>query len=63
MADDAAASIRAGRGVLAALSPYDLGQAVAVAGDRVLAVEGAKTPETRQRRLDKVVAELTEGTA
>jgi UDP-2,3-diacylglucosamine hydrolase len=36
----AAASIRAGRGVLAALSPFDLGQAVAVAGERVLAVEG-----------------------
>ena len=36
----AAASIAAGRGVLAALSPFDLGQAVVVAGDRVLAVEG-----------------------
>lgn len=37
---DAAASIGAGRAVLAALAPFDLGQAVAVAGERVLAVEG-----------------------
>jgi UDP-2,3-diacylglucosamine hydrolase len=37
---DAEASIRTGRGVLDALSPFDLGQAAAVAGDRVLAVEG-----------------------
>lgn len=44
----AAVSIRAGRGVLAALSPFDLGQAVAVAGERVLAVEG---PEGTDRML------------
>jgi DUF1009 family protein len=37
---EASASIRTGRAVLSALSPYDLGQATAVAGDRVLAVEG-----------------------
>jgi DUF1009 family protein len=48
-----AASIRAGRGVLAALSPYDLGQAVAVAGDRVLAVEG---PEGTDRMLARARA-------
>lgn len=44
----AAASIRSGRGVLDALSPYDLGQAVALAGDRILAVEG---PEGTDRML------------
>lgn len=37
---EARASIRTGRAVLDALSPFDVGQAVAVAGDRVLAVEG-----------------------
>ncbi|MDP4005032.1 LpxI family protein [Methylobacterium sp. NEAU K] len=49
----AAASIRTGRGVLAALSPYDLGQAVAVSGDRVLAVEG---PEGTDRMLSRARA-------
>ena len=44
----AAASIRTGRAVLAALSPYDLGQAVMAAGDRVIAVEG---PEGTDRML------------
>lgn len=44
----ATASIAVGRGVLAALSPFDLGQAVAVAGERVLAVEG---PEGTDRML------------
>jgi UDP-2,3-diacylglucosamine hydrolase len=44
----ASASIAVGRGVLAALAPFDLGQAVAVAGDRVLAVEG---PEGTDRML------------
>lgn len=37
---EAVASIRTGRAVLDALAPFDVGQAVAVAGDRVLAVEG-----------------------
>jgi UDP-2,3-diacylglucosamine hydrolase len=50
---DAAASIRVGRGVLDALSPYDLGQAVAVAGGRVLAVEG---PEGTDRMLARARA-------
>jgi DUF1009 family protein len=50
---DAAASIAAGRGVLKALSPYDLGQAVVVAGDRVLAVEG---PEGTDRMLARARA-------
>ncbi|MHB2209934.1 LpxI family protein [Methylobacterium sp. CM6257] len=50
---EAAASIRTGRGVLAALSPYDLGQAVAVSGDRVLAVEG---PEGTDRMLSRARA-------
>lgn len=49
----AAASIAAGRGVLAALSPFDLGQAVVVAGDRVLAVEG---PEGTDRMLARARA-------
>ena len=48
-----AASIRTGRGVLAALSPYDLGQAVVVAGERVLAVEG---PEGTDRMLGRARA-------
>lgn len=49
----AAISIRTGRGVLAALSPYDLGQAVTVAGERVLAVEG---PEGTDRMLARARA-------
>ena len=49
----AAASIHTGRSVLAALSPYDLGQAVAVAGERVLAVEG---PEGTDRMLTRARA-------
>ncbi|WP_267354322.1 MULTISPECIES: UDP-2,3-diacylglucosamine diphosphatase LpxI [unclassified Methylobacterium] len=49
----AAASIAAGRGVLAALSPFDLGQAVVVAGDRALAVEG---PEGTDRMLARARA-------
>ena len=39
--------------MLAALSPYDLGQAVVVAGDRVLAVEG---PEGTDRMLARARA-------
>ena len=50
---DADASIRAGRAVLAALSPFDLGQAVAVSGDRVIAVEG---PEGTDRMLARARA-------
>ncbi|MDP4021897.1 UDP-2,3-diacylglucosamine diphosphatase LpxI [Methylobacterium sp. NEAU 140] len=50
---EADASIHTGRAVLAALSPYDLGQAVAVAGDRVLAVEG---PEGTDRMLARARA-------
>ena len=49
----AAASVRTGRAVLAALSPYDLGQAVAVSGDRVIAVEG---PEGTDRMLARARA-------
>ncbi len=49
----AAASIAAGRAVLAALSPFDLGQAVVVAGDRVLAIEG---PEGTDRMLARARA-------
>ncbi|MCJ2017207.1 UDP-2,3-diacylglucosamine diphosphatase LpxI [Methylobacterium sp. E-065] len=49
----AEASIAAGRGVLAALSPFDLGQAVVVAGDRALAVEG---PEGTDRMLARARA-------
>ncbi len=45
---EAAATIRTGRAVLDALSPFDLGQAVAVSGDRVIAVEG---PEGTDRML------------
>ncbi|MDH2309571.1 LpxI family protein [Methylobacterium brachiatum] len=47
------ASIRTGRGVLDALSPYDLGQAVAVSGERVIAVEG---PEGTDRMLARARA-------
>jgi DUF1009 family protein len=50
---DADASIRTGRGVLDALSPYDLGQAVAVSGERVIAVEG---PEGTDRMLARARA-------
>lgn len=50
---EASASIRTGRAVLSALSPYDLGQATAVAGDRVLAVEG---PEGTDRMLARARA-------
>ncbi|MCJ2073811.1 UDP-2,3-diacylglucosamine diphosphatase LpxI [Methylobacterium sp. J-030] len=49
----AAASIAAGRRVLDALSPFDLGQAVVLAGDRVLAVEG---PEGTDRMLARTRA-------
>jgi DUF1009 family protein len=50
---EASASIRTGRAVLSALSPYDLGQATVVAGDRVLAVEG---PEGTDRMLARARA-------
>ncbi|CAM2733229.1 MULTISPECIES: LpxI family protein [Methylobacterium] len=50
---DADLSIRTGRGVLDALSPYDLGQAVAVSGERVIAVEG---PEGTDRMLARARA-------
>ena len=50
---EADASIRTGRGVLDALSPYDLGQAVAVSGERVIAVEG---PEGTDRMLARARA-------
>lgn len=50
---EAAASIRTGRSVLAALAPFDLGQAVAVSGDRVIAVEG---PEGTDRMLARARA-------
>lgn len=50
---EALASIRAGRAVLDALSPFDVGQAVAVAGDRVLAVEG---PEGTDKMLARARA-------
>jgi DUF1009 family protein len=50
---DADASIRTGRGVLDALSPYDFGQAVAVSGERVIAVEG---PEGTDRMLARARA-------
>ncbi|MCJ2094425.1 UDP-2,3-diacylglucosamine diphosphatase LpxI [Methylobacterium sp. J-072] len=50
---EAAISIRTGRGVLDALSPYDLGQAVAVSGERVIAVEG---PEGTDRMLARARA-------
>jgi len=50
---EAAASIATGRGVLDALSPYDLGQAVTVAGNRILAVEG---PEGTDRMLARARA-------
>lgn len=50
---EAAASIRTGRNVLAALSPFDLGQAVTVSGDRVIAVEG---PEGTDRMLARARA-------
>lgn len=50
---EALASIRTGRAVLDALSPFDVGQAVAVAGDRVLAVEG---PEGTDKMLARARA-------
>lgn len=50
---DADLSIRTGRGVLDALSPFDLGQAVAVSGERVIAVEG---PEGTDRMLARARA-------
>ena len=46
-----AAAISVGRAVLAALSPFDIGQGVVVAGSRVLAVEG---PEGTDRMLARV---------
>ncbi|GJD34697.1 LpxI family protein [Methylobacterium aerolatum] len=50
---EADASIRTGLAVLDALSPFDVGQAVAVAGDRVLAVEG---PEGTDKMLARARA-------
>ncbi|QEE40303.1 MULTISPECIES: UDP-2,3-diacylglucosamine diphosphatase LpxI [unclassified Methylobacterium] len=50
---DAGLSIRTARRVLDALSPYDLGQAVAVSGERVIAVEG---PEGTDRMLARARA-------
>ena len=50
---DAEISIRTGRGVLDALAPYDLGQAAAVSGERVIAVEG---PEGTDRMLARARA-------
>ncbi|MCJ2014414.1 LpxI family protein [Methylobacterium sp. J-076] len=50
---EALASIATGRAVLDALSPFDVGQAVAVAGDRVLAVEG---PEGTDKMLARARA-------
>jgi DUF1009 family protein len=50
---EALASIRSGQAVLAALSPFDVGQAVAAAGDRVLAVEG---PEGTDKMLARARA-------
>lgn len=47
------ASIATGRALLAALSPFDVGQAVVVAADRVLAVEG---PEGTDRMLARARA-------
>ncbi|WP_375463507.1 LpxI family protein [uncultured Methylobacterium sp.] len=54
-APDAAAhaSIATGRALLAALSPFDVGQAAVVAADRVLAVEG---PEGTDRMLARARA-------
>ncbi|MGU3539382.1 LpxI family protein [Methylobacterium sp. A54F] len=49
----AEASIATGRRLLAALSPYDVGQAAVVASDRVLAVEG---PEGTDRMLARARA-------
>ncbi|GBU17178.1 MULTISPECIES: UDP-2,3-diacylglucosamine diphosphatase LpxI [Methylobacterium] len=52
--DEAArATIATGRALLAALSPYDVGQAAVVASDRVLAVEG---PEGTDRMLARARA-------
>lgn len=48
-----AAAIATGRALLAALSPFDVGQAVVVAADRVLAVEG---PEGTDRMLARARA-------
>ncbi|MFC6790307.1 LpxI family protein [Methylobacterium komagatae] len=50
---EAQASIATGQSVLKALSPFDVGQAVAVAGDRVLAVEG---PEGTDKMLARARA-------
>lgn len=54
-APDAAAraSIAMGRGLLGALSPFDMGQAVVVAGERAIAVEG---PEGTDRMLARARA-------
>lgn len=49
----ATASVFTGRALLATLSPFDVGQAVVVAGDRVLAVEG---PEGTDRMLARARA-------
>lgn len=51
--EEAQASIATGQSVLKALSPFDVGQAVAVAGDRVLAVEG---PEGTDKMLARARA-------
>ncbi len=50
---EALVSIRTGLSVLGALSPFDVGQAVAVAGDRILAVEG---PEGTDKMLARARA-------
>ncbi|MGC5781300.1 LpxI family protein [Methylobacterium sp. NFXW15] len=50
---EAQVSIATGQSVLKALSPFDVGQAVAVAGDRVLAVEG---PEGTDKMLARARA-------
>lgn len=50
---EAEASIRAGRALLGALSPYDVGQAAVAAAERILAVEG---PEGTDRMLARARA-------
>lgn len=51
--DDARRAIETGRAMLAALAPFDVGQAAVVAGARVLAVEG---PEGTDRMLGRARA-------
>ncbi|MGV2979076.1 LpxI family protein [Camelimonas sp. ID_303_24] len=50
----AAASVDIGFAVLASLSPYDVGQAVAVAGTRVCAVEGPEGTDAMISRVRKL---------